>query len=110
MRQPGQPGKGPGVMEETKEERTVRNQKSATAETNRNRARQAAVEALEDRRLLAADPVGGVAMAAGGTLNVLGTKGNDVIVVALAEGNTKLDVNVNGTSLGMFLLDEVAQG
>jgi Ca2+-binding RTX toxin-like protein len=76
-----------------------------------NHTRPAFVEALETRRLLSAAPVEPSAEISGGELRVVGTKGADVIVVSLNETDaTKVDVNVNGTVLGSFLLSDVTSG
>jgi Ca2+-binding RTX toxin-like protein len=72
-------------------------------------SRPAFVEALETRRLLSAAPVEPSAEIAGGELRVFGTKGADQITVSLNESDaTKVDVNVNGTVLGSFLLSDVS--
>ena len=74
-------------------------------------SRPAFVEALETRRLLSAAPVEPSAEISGGELRVIGTKGADVILVSLNESDaTKVDVNVNGTVLGSFLLSDVTSG
>jgi hypothetical protein len=74
-------------------------------------SRPAFVEALETRRLLSAAPVEPSAEISGGELCVFGTKGADQITVSLNESDaTKVDVNVNGTVLGSFLLSDVSSG
>src|SRR5881394_3394429 len=64
-----------------------------------NRAPMSMVDALEERRLLAATLTNGV-------LAVVGTEAADNIVVGLnATDNTKLDVNINGTVSSFALLN-----
>ena len=64
-------------------------------------SRPAAFEALEARRLLAADP-GGTAVLAGDQLQVTGTRKADQIVVDLNGTTSQLDVTINGTAAGSF--------
>jgi Ca2+-binding RTX toxin-like protein len=76
------------------------------------RARQLVTfETLEGRRLLAGQPVEGIAEIHAGELQVTGTKGDDLIIVSLNfDDPTKVDVNLNGTILGNFLLSDINSG
>ena len=69
-------------------------------------------EALEGRRLLAGNPVAeGVADIQAGALHVTGTREADLILVGLnAADATKVDVNLNGTVIGSFLLSDITAG
>jgi Ca2+-binding RTX toxin-like protein len=82
--------------------------------SNRRDLLPAFVEALETRRLLSAGPsvpAPATAVLVAGELRVVGTKGDDVILVSLNETDaTKLDVNVNGSVLGSFALGDVSKG
>ena len=77
---------------------------------NRNQA--VLCEALEGRRLLAGNPVvEGVAEIQAGTLQVTGTKQADVITVGNNPSDpTMVDVNLNGTVIGSYLLSDITSG
>lgn len=80
--------------------REIRNSPSFVA------ARCAAIEPLEQRQMLAAQPLAGAALDAMGTLVITGTRRPDVINVALnAADNTVLDVTLNGVTTSFNLAD-----
>jgi Ca2+-binding RTX toxin-like protein len=69
----------------------------------------AAVEHLEQRRMLAAHPVGSAAVDTAGALVINGTNKRDVITVAPnATDAAKLDVTINGSTTTFNLVDILA--
>lgn len=91
----------------------ARTQRIALTSRSRNPL-PAFIETLETRRLLSAGPpvpAAPTATLVGGELRVVGTKGDDLIIVSLNQADaTKLDVNVNGSVLGSFALGDASKG